>query len=89
MAAMLWPKQDHGIIFFCNFNNSSLWLNLPHLVNNTTRVKNGNSAGYKFGHPALHTGKGYELTTPVSHSPLYVLAAVRILGGSVVPFMQE
>jgi hypothetical protein len=51
-----------------------------------TRVKNANSAGYKFGHLILHTDKGYELTIPVNHNPLYVLAAVGNLGASVVPF---
>ena len=50
------------------------------------RVKNANSAGYKFGHLVLHTDKGYEITIPVNHNPLYVLAAVGNLGGSVVPF---
>ena len=50
------------------------------------RVKNANSAGYKFGHLILHTYKGYELTIPVNHNPLYVLAAVGNLGASVVPF---
>ena len=50
------------------------------------RVKNANSAGYKFGHLILHTDKGYELTIPVNHNPQYVLAAVGNLGVSVVPF---
>ena len=40
----------------------------------------------QFGRLILHTDKGYELTTPVNHSPLYVLTVVRNLGGSVVPF---
>ena len=53
---------------------------------NLARVKNASSAGYKFGHLILHTYKGYELTIPVNHNPLYVLAAVGNLGASVVPF---
>ena len=55
-------------------------------MSRSSRVKNASSAGYKFGHLILHTYKGYELTIPVNHNPLYVLAAVGNLGASVVPF---
>ena len=53
------------------------------------RVKNDSLARYKFGHLILHTDKGYELTIPVNHNPLYVLAAVGNLGIPVVPFMNR
>ena len=56
----------------CHLGSVSKWLISP------------NSSIYKFGHLILHADKGYELATPVNHSPLYALAVVRNLGASVV-----
>ena len=60
-------------------NNTSKISNAHNFGHKVNRVKNVLLARYKFGHLILHADKGYELTTPVNHSPLYVLAVVRNL----------
>ena len=72
-----WPKYTIKCVGFS--------IRLPYTTE-TTRVKNANSAGYKFGHLVLYTDKGYELIIPVNQNPLYALAAVGKLGAFVVPF---